>query len=532
MRYRYRYGGARGRALSIVERDDLLVVRTRDRGPLEPTRLRRASREALGAFTPRLAFPDAGVEVWQARAPRGARGDRDRARAALGSERALEFAGRVLADPVSGAPVLYTENLFVRFAAGLPTRRRQALLASAGLRVQEALSFCERSVFVAAPARTGRAVFDVAARLLASGEVELCHPELVRERRRRAFFAPQWHLASTVVGGRNIKASANVVAAWALSRGAGVRIAVIDDGCDVRHPELSGRGKVVAAWDATRRVRSAAHRRADEGHGTACCGVAAAAGRVGASGVAPEATLMPIRLAAALGAKAEARAFAWAADHGADVISCSWGPTDGDFLRPGDPAHRARVALPDSTRLAIEHASRAGRGGKGCVIVWAAGNGNEPVEHDGYASSPEVIAVAACNDRSRKSAYSDHGAAVWCAFPSDDHPWDEHAGIWTTDRRGAAGDNPGDPALGDASGDFTAQFGGTSSACPGVAGVVALLLARRPDLTAVAVRDVLRRACVRIDRTGGRYDPRGHSPWYGWGRVDAKKAVERAIGMR
>ena len=62
--------------------------------------------------------------------------------------------------------------------------------------------------------------------------------------------------------------------------------------------------------------------------------VAMRAAAVGASGVAPEARLMPIRLAAVLGTQAEAEAFVWAADHGADVISCSWGPLDGDCRVP------------------------------------------------------------------------------------------------------------------------------------------------------------------------------------------------------
>ncbi|WP_176393359.1 S8 family serine peptidase, partial [Escherichia coli] len=61
-------------------------------------------------------------------------------------------------------------------------------------------------------------------------------------------------------------------------------------------------------------------------HGTPCAGVACADGRYGASGVAPEANLMPIRQAGGLGSLDEALAFVWATDNGADVISCSWGP--------------------------------------------------------------------------------------------------------------------------------------------------------------------------------------------------------------
>jgi subtilisin family serine protease len=57
--------------------------------------------------------------------------------------------------------------------------------------------------------------------------------------------------------------------------------------------------------------------------------------------------------------------------------------------------------------------SHQGRAGKGCVVLFAAGNGNESVDLDGYASYDKVLAVAACNDRGRRSVYSDKGAAVF-----------------------------------------------------------------------------------------------------------------------
>jgi subtilisin family serine protease len=246
---------------------------------------------------------------------------------------------------------------------------------------------------------------------------------------------------------------------------------------------------------------------------------------------------MPIRLASALGSMDEAEAFVWAADHGADVISCSWGPIDGVWWDPRDPRHRLNVPLPDSTRLAMDYAAIRGRGGLGSVICFAAGNGNESVDLDGYASYRHVIAVAACNDSGRRSVYSDFGRAVFCAFPSSDfededtgHPAPLTPGIWTTDRSGNAGYNPGgeDPR-GDEDGDFTAGFGGTSSACPGVAGVVALILGKKKKLDPAAVRDIIRQSCDRIDEAGGNYDPTTkRSPLYGYGRVNAYKAVQLA----
>ncbi len=277
---------------------------------------------------------------------------------------------------------------------------------------------------------------------------------------------------------------------------------------------------------------------ADDDHGTACAGVACADGRFGASGVAPKARLMPIRMPLAIGSQRNADAFVWAVDHGADVISCSWGPEDGDWWRANDPRHQQVALLLDNMRLAIEYAIERGRGGKGCVVFFAAGNGNESVDNDGYASYPKVVAVAACNDRGRRCVYSDFGKAVFCSFPSSDFGFPAEGrpdpltpGIWTTDRTGHAGYNP-DAETGQIGGDpqlkYTNAFGGTSSACPGAAGVAALVLARNPSLRWDEVRDVLRRSCDRIDPQNGQYDANGRSPRYGYGRLNAETAVQLA----
>lgn len=235
---------------------------------------------------------------------------------------------------------------------------------------------------------------------------------------------------------------------------------------------------------------------------------------------------MPIRMISQLGSQQEADAFYWAARHGADVISCSWGPADGAWWDPDDPRHAVAVPLPDSTRLAIDYAVTHGRGGKGCLVFFAAGNGNESVDLDGYASHPAVLAVAACNDRSRRSVYSDMGDAIFCAFPSSDmafaaegRPEPLTPGIWTTDVSGPAGYHIGE---------YTESFGGTSSACPGAAGVAALVLACHPGLSRSEATTVLRDSCDRIDPEGGAYSATGHSPWYGYGRLNAGTAVRLA----
>jgi subtilisin family serine protease len=524
-----RYGGKAGKKLQLVESPDHVVVRTVKRDAVRYTPLSLASRQALGGFAPVARFRQAGVEVLRVDASAGRpKSRRDAVRTTLKKEPGIEFAGRVLVDRVTTEPVVYTENFFVKLHDDQSAAMCRKLLGKYHLTLKRALGYARNAFFVSAPDRTGLEVFEIAERLLKEEAVELAHPELIRQVRRRAVFPGQWHLKKMVVGGTSVDAHANVEAAWAITRGEGATIAIIDDGVDIDHPEFSSPGKIVAPRDVTF-GNDDPRPGADDNHGTACAGVAAADGRFGASGAAPAARLMPIRSVSDLGSQQEADAFEWAADHGADVISCSWGPRDGRWWDPSDPQHQRVVPLPDSTRLAVEYALSHGRNGRGCVITWAAGNGNESADNDGYASHPKVIAVAACNDSGKRSAYSDFGQAVWCAFPSSDGVPAKTPGIFTTDRTGSPGYNEGLTSLGDADGDYTNDFGGTSSACPGVAGVAALILSRNPSLRHDEVKDIIKRSCDRIDASGGAYDGAGHSRFYGYGRVNAQKAVSLAL---
>lgn len=519
----FKYGGKRGKRFSLGESKDLVVVRTRRPAPLSRVPLSRRAQQILAELTSVERFPEAGVEILS-----GRKASAEEARAVLKKESEIRFVGRVLSDRRSKAPVTYTENFFVKFENDAKPRECKSLLKKYRLSIKRQLTYAQNAYFVAAKEGTGQRVFDIGLKLLAENPVELCHPELVRQVALRGAFPQQWHLKRTTIAGNQVNAHANVVSAWPLSEGDGTVIAIIDNGFDLEHEEFVGAGKIVAARDVTRR-NSNPRPRSGDNHGTACAGVACANGRHGAAGVAPKARLMPIRLSSGLGSQAEADAFIWAAENGADVISCSWGPVDGIWWDPNDPTHDQVVPLPDSTRLAIDFAVLNGRNGKGCVITWAAGNGNESVDNDGYASYDKVIAVAACNDQGRKSAYSDFGDALWCAFPSSNGLPSLTPGIWTTDRSGGPGYNDGDTDLGDVAGNYTNSFGGTSSACPGVAGVAAIVLARNPSLRWDEVKDVLKRCCDKIDAAGGNYGADGSSRIYGYGRLNAKTAVNLAL---
>src|SRR5262249_19368451 len=125
---------------------------------------------------------------------------------------------------------------------------------------------------------------------------------------------------------------------------------------------------------------------AEDWHGTACAGVICSRDRQW-PGVAPAVSLIAARIAAhvpkrnwfVLDGYWVAEGIDWAWRQGAHVLANSWG---------GGPEE-------DIIRLAFERALRRGRGGKGCVVVAAAGNTGRLVEFP--ASLPSVLAVGATN---------------------------------------------------------------------------------------------------------------------------------------
>lgn len=525
--YKVKYGGKKGQSVNLVESPDMIAIRTKNNVELENVSISRASQEMLSDTTEVATFPEAGISIRRVEAENDAAATvlRDETRAQLKEEDNIRFAGRVLQDAETGSVTLYTENFFIKFKNKTSEADCLKILEQYHLQIKNKLPFAPNSYFVSATEGTGLKVFEIAETILKEEKVEYCHPELVQERKFKAINPLQWHLAKTTIGGKVVDAHCNIEEAWKITKGAGITVAIIDDGVDIDHPEFAGR--IVSPYDATTNVPDPRPKLKDDNHGTPCAGMACAAGlKGGASGTAPEALLMPIRLSSGLGSMAESMAFAWAADHGADVISCSWGPPDGKWWDPEDRQHLQVTMMPDSTRLALTYALKKGRKGKGCVVLFAAGNGNEDTENDGYSGNPNVIAVAACNDTGTRSVYSDFGKAVWVSFPSNDHAWKPFrqptpltTGLRTTDRMKAEGISPDN---------YINNFGGTSGACPGVAGVVALMLSVNPALTPKQVKEILSTSCVRIDEAEGEYDEKGHSIWYGYGRLNAGLAVANA----
>ncbi len=346
-------------------------------------------------------------------------------------------------------------------------------------------------------------------------------------------YPEQWHLKSP--RGQDIAAED----AWDITRGdPQVVVAVLDTGVGV-HPDLDPARMLKPRNILTGTDDATPSNLAIDAHGTACMGLVAATAdnQTGVSGVCPRCSGMPVRIFddfAQMATISEiAEGIGYATDEGAWVISNSWGIGQ-ELIDQGGI---------DMTPLyeAVRHAVESGRAGKGCVVLFAAGNGDadlnaQPIGSDELPAMDETIAVGACGHDGYVARYSDYGSCVSVLTPS----WSGQSGdpkILTLDTAGDAGYNKagehyksepgqGDVSTGasepDAEGDYTRYFGGTSAATPIAAGVAALVLSANPDLDYHQVRDILQSTAEKvgdIEYIDGRDDH------YGYGRVHALRAV-------
>jgi len=378
------------------------------------------------------------------------------------------------------------------------------------------------------------AAVDGAKRLMRLPGVRSAEPMLARQMQHRLvpddpFFAHnaanpgyQWHLQNTGQNSATAGIDLRVVPTWDSYRGTGIRIGILDDGLQVSHPDLLTNADTVNDRDFNDLDDDPTPGTGDF-HGTACAGVAAARGNngIGVTGVAPEATLVGLRLIAGPTTDAdEADAFAFKKDI-IDIKSSSWGPSDSAYGY-GGPGPLSVAALADAVTL--------GRGGKGTVFLWAGGNGNyngDDSNYDGWAASPYAIAVSAIGDDGEAAPYSEPGANILVCAPSNGGT----QGVTTTDITGSTGYNAG-TGSDYTNGDYTNSFGGTSSATPAVAGVVALMLQANPNLGYRDVQEILMRSATTNDPNDGGWVTNGAGfdfhHRYGAGLVNAQAATTMA----
>jgi subtilisin family serine protease len=257
---------------------------------------------------------------------------------------------------------------------------------------------------------------------------------------------------------------------WSCGTGAGIDIAVIDTGVDGGHPDLAGRlspgvstldGATVPGTGATD----------SHGHGTHVAGIAAAGANdgVGVAGVAPAATIMPVKVLHPNGSGSSddvARGIRWAADNGAEVLNLSLSSSS------------SSVAMTEAIDYAVD---------MGAVVVAAAGNGGTSGSTRYPAADDNTIAVAAIASNGLVASFSSRG--------------------WWVDVAA-----PGQSILSSIPGGWGTKSG-TSMASPYVAGIAAAIVSSRGPMTHEEILTAL--TATAQDRGSPGFDTE-----YGHGVVD------------
>ncbi|MCE7992842.1 MAG: S8 family serine peptidase [Roseivirga sp.] len=361
-------------------------------------------------------------------------------------------------------------------------------------------------------------ILDIIAYLNKHENVEYAEPDFLRIIKLAtsdSFYHNQWGLENDGSTG-TADADIDVEGAWQYATGQGIKVAVLDNGVDLNHEDLSA--NLLPGYDATDRSLGG-YSEGNDYHGTAVSGIIAAVANnnKGIAGVAYDSKVIPIRITySSRGGSVYSES--WLLDGineavalGADVINMSL-----SYDHANTPIYTA-----------LNNATSSGRGGLGIVVVAATGNGNS-----GSVSTPadqsNTLAVGAssfcdkrwsptgCTPYPTSNKGSNYGSQLDVVAPGRD--------LWTLDNTGILGRNPGN---------YDGDFTGTSAAAPIVSGVAALILSVDPALTGVEVMNLIRRNAEKVG--GYSYNTTSGKPegtWnneMGYGRVNAKEAVEEAF---
>jgi len=449
----------------------------------------------------------------------------------LALDRRVRRAYPVFRNPKNGLPLFVFDEFVVRLRAGVGRERLERFCAQNGAEIIEQNRY-EPDIFLLRATSPAESGLDAANRFARSGLCLWAEPNFAGRidkcQVNDPLYPQQWHLNNTGQEGGTPDADVDAPEAWGITPGSpDVVIAFLDDGCDITHEDLAeniftnpgesgdgretngvdddGNGYVddVHGWDFYDNDNDASHfykTGATEGHGTAVAGIAAAVGDngKGVAGLAYRCRILPLKIFKGdlyAGEYQVAEAVYYAAAL-ADVLSDSWGG--------GGPS-----SLLDS---AFRYAVEKGRGGRGCPIFFASGNNGEAVVAD-PGRNIWTIAVGASDRFNTRFSYSNYGPRLTLLAPS---------GNFTTDYSGVGAGYDG----GDAAGNYTGIFGGTSSACPLAAGAGALLLSLDPNLTPIEVQMILQLTTDKINPLDAQYNQFQFSLRYGYGRLNAHRALQ------
>lgn len=330
--------------------------------------------------------------------------------------------------------------------------------------------------------------------------VLFCHPDFQISKKTQALSSDAYAYALWYAKDySSYKADINLESAWQITKGAGIKVAVYDEGIDINHKDLSN--NIFAFNNFNDTGTNLPYNDDDPGHGTACAGlISAEENTYGGVGIAPQASLYAIRFSD-YNVSQDIEAYLWMMDQGVDVISNSW--STGLQL--------------DAYNAIFKKLAKEGRSGKGTIILFASGNDalNQDSAHiDHESESPYVLSIAASTSYNTIAAYSNYGSAIDFTAPGGSS---DGRKIFTTDFSSSRGFTTGD---------YNSNFIGTSAAAPIAAGVVTLMLSANNHLRREDVVTILKYTAQKQGRY--TYDQNGRNDHWGYGKIDAGKAVALA----
>ncbi|XP_011405480.2 PREDICTED: furin-1-like [Amphimedon queenslandica] len=360
--------------------------------------------------------------------------------------------------------------------------------------------------------RTTRSLDTKHLNLMNDQQVVSAEQQVSQKRVKRSIVVPhdtmwsrQWYL------NRESK-NMNVMPVWDQGiTGKGVVVTILDDGLEHTHPDLKANYDAEASYDFNANDHDPFPRydvTNENRHGTRCAGeVAASLNNVCSVGVAYHAKIGGVRmLDGQVTDIVEAKSLSFGYEH-IDIYSSSWGPND-DGKTVDGPAKLAKKAFLNGIAK--------GRNGKGSIFVWASGNGgsySDSCNCDGYVLSPFTIAIGSITEYNNFPWYAERCSSIMAITYSSGSSNEKK--IISTDLHGLCTDS----------------HTGTSAAAPMAAGMIALALEIRPDLTWRDVQYIIvYSSSSAIDDDEWITNGAGLrvSSKYGYGLLDGAALVNRA----